>query len=77
MLKPIVYTIVTFLLPAVDLIENINKCYEIYCLFLPVFVTSKTVNLSVICSVSLRYFCCDTDKENNRMCGEEVVLLLV
>jgi hypothetical protein len=55
MLKPIVYTNVTFLLPAVDLIEDINKCYEIYCLFLPIFVTSKTVNLSVIHSVSLRY----------------------
>jgi len=54
-LKPIVYTNVTLLLPAVDLIENINKCYEIYSLFLPVFVTSKTVHLSVIHSVSLRY----------------------
>jgi len=53
MLKPIVYTNVTFLLPAVDL--TINKYYEIYSLFLPVFVTSKTVNLSVIQSVSLRY----------------------
>jgi len=52
MLKPIVYTNATFLLPAVDL--TINK-YEIYSLFLPVFVTSKTVNLSVIHSVSLRY----------------------
>jgi hypothetical protein len=55
MLKPIVYTNVTFLLPAVDLIENINRCYEIYYLFLLTFVTSKTVNLSVIHSVSLRY----------------------
>ena len=55
MLKPIVYINVTFLLPAVDLIENINRCYEIYCLFLPIFVTSKAVNLSVIHSVSLRY----------------------
>jgi hypothetical protein len=54
-LKPIVYTNVTFLLPAVDLIENIIKCYEIYSLFLPVFVTSKTVHLSVLHSVSLRY----------------------